>query len=50
MRSSLRICASCKQEIEPDDPVETVGEAEYHMDCWDKEENLMETTNFEDDL
>jgi hypothetical protein len=43
-----RICPHCKQYIEPDDPVETVGEAEYHMVCWEEEEELMENANLDE--
>lgn len=45
-----RYCAGCGFRIEPDDPAETVGNAEYHAGCWEEEEEKMEETNFEEDL
>lgn len=43
-----RICPHCKQQIEPDDPIVTIGEAEYHMVCWEEEEDEMEKDNLSD--
>jgi hypothetical protein len=40
-------CPACKSEIWEDDPVEQVGESQYHQGCWEEFEFEMENAPLE---